>query len=89
MAATIYTVELIPDAKKQFAKFPAKDQTRLAEAIVELRTAPRPDGVKKLKGKHAGLYRIRLGSFRVIYSINDKVLHILVVWIGQRGGAYK
>jgi mRNA interferase RelE/StbE len=86
---TTYTVEVIPDAKKQLAKLPTQDQARIAQALLELRQTPRPDGVKKLKGKQTGLYRIRLGSYRVIYSINDKVLHVIVVWIGQRGGAYK
>lgn len=87
MPAT-YTVEVIPDAKKQLAKLPTQDQVRIAEAILELRTAPRPDGVKKLKGKQAGLYRIRVGSYRVIYSVADKTVYVSVVWIGQRGGAY-
>ena len=83
-----YALEIVPSALKQLAAIPNESRQRLSAAITELRQTPRPDGVKKLKGKQAGLYRIRLGSFRVIYSINDKVLHILVVWIGQRGGAY-
>lgn len=86
--ASNYTVEVAPDAQKQLAKLPAKDQVRIAEAIVGLRQTPRPDGVKKLKGKQAGLYRIRISSYRVIYSINDKILYVSVIWIGKRGGAY-
>jgi mRNA interferase RelE/StbE len=87
--ASTYTVEVIPNARKQLLKLPTQDQTRIAEALIELRTAPRPDGVKKLKGKQSGLYRIRVGSYRVIYSINDKIVYVSVIWIGQRGGAYK
>lgn len=87
--AAAYTVEVIPDAQKQLAKLPKEDQARIAKALIDLRQNPRPDGVKKLKGKQAGLYRIRISSYRVIYSINDKVLHVIVVWIGQRSGAYK
>jgi mRNA interferase RelE/StbE len=86
---TTYTVEVIPDAKKQLAKLPKDDQTRIAEAIIALRQSPRPDGIKKLKGKQAGLYRIRIGSYRIVYSISDKTIYVSVVWIGQRGGAYK
>jgi mRNA interferase RelE/StbE len=84
-----YTLEIVSSALKQLAALHNEDQARISAAITELKQAPRPDGVKKLKGKHAGLYRMRIGSYRVIYSINDKVLHVLVVWIGQRGGAYK
>lgn len=83
-----YTLEIVPSALKQLAALPKEVQARLSAAITELKQTPRPDGVKKLKGKQTGLYRIRMGAYRVIYSINDKVLHILVVWIGQRGGAY-
>lgn len=84
-----YTLEILPSALKQLSTFHSEDQARISAAITELKQTPRPDGVKKLKGKYAGLYRIRIGSFRVVYSIKDKILHILVVWIGQRGGAYK
>ena len=86
---TIYTVEVAPQASKQLAAIPKDYQARIATAISDLRENPRPDGSKKLKGKQIGLYRIRIGSYRVIYSVNDKKLYILVVWIGQRGGAYK
>ena len=84
-----YTVEVAPSAQKQLAALPQEDRARIVSAIVALQQNPRPDGVKKLKGQQAGLYRIRIGSYRVIYSINDKDLYVLVVWIGQRGGAYK
>jgi mRNA interferase RelE/StbE len=84
-----YNVEIAPSALKQLAALPREDQQRIATAITELKQTPRPDGVKKLKGKQAGLYRIRVNSYRVVYSIHDKALHILVIWIGQRGGAYK
>jgi mRNA interferase RelE/StbE len=83
-----YTLEIVPSALKQLAALPKEVQARLSAAITELKQTPRPDGVKKLKGKQAGLYRIRISSYRVIYSINDKVLHVVVIWIGQRGGAY-
>ena len=83
-----YTLEIVPSALKQLAALPKEDRARISAAITGLKQTPRPDGVKKLKGKQAGLYRIRISSYRVIYSINDKVLHVVVVWVGQRGGAY-
>lgn len=84
-----YQVQISPSAIKQLAALPQDDQARITTAITDLRQTPRPDGVKKLKGKHAGHYRIRIGSYRIVYFVNDKVLYVSVVWIGRRGGAYK
>ncbi|MGP6174284.1 type II toxin-antitoxin system RelE family toxin [Corynebacterium sp. A21] len=48
----------------------------------------RPDGVKKLQGGE-GEYRLRVGSYRVIYDINDGELIILVLHLGHRKDIYR
>ena len=48
---------------------------------------PRPPGCKKLEGKRS-YYRIRVGDYRVIYTINDGILRVLVVEVGHRGSVY-
>ena len=55
-------------------------------AIDNLAHDPRPSGVKKLKGSPD--YRIRVGDYRVIYSIFDVVLLVEIVKVGQRGNFY-
>jgi len=61
---------------------------RLATAIDELAVNPRPHGCKKLAG-HENLWRIRLGSWRISYAIEDNVLLVLVIEIEPRGSAYR
>ncbi|MHC4552478.1 MAG: type II toxin-antitoxin system RelE family toxin [Planctomycetota bacterium] len=49
---------------------------------------PRPHGCKRLKGKQA-LYRVRTGDYRIIYTLNDNQLLVLVVKIGNRRDVYQ
>ncbi len=49
---------------------------------------PRPQGVKKLTGEDY-LYRIREGDYRIIYTIQDKELIVLIVKIGDRKEVYR
>jgi mRNA interferase RelE/StbE len=57
-------------------------------AILSLGDNPRPDGYIKLKGND-NLYRIRVGLYRIIYTIQDDKLIVLVVEIGDRKEVYK
>ncbi len=60
--------------------------TNIKAAIYNLAENPRPIGYKKLKGREG--YRIRVGDYRVIYNIFDKVLTIDVVNLGHRKDIY-
>lgn len=62
-------------------------QARIARAIDELADAPRPRGVKKLKGGTG--YRIRVGDYRVIYEIDDNANALTVTVIAHRKDAYR
>ncbi|NOU10439.1 MAG: type II toxin-antitoxin system RelE/ParE family toxin, partial [Nitrospira sp.] len=55
---------------------------RADEAILKLAENPRPHGAKKLSG--VPLYRIRVGSFRIVYEVNDAQHLVTVVTIGHR-----
>jgi mRNA interferase RelE/StbE len=57
--------------------------------LLALAINPRAGDVKKRKREHTGKYRRRVGSYRIVYEIQDKILLVSVIWIGQRGGAYK
>lgn len=56
--------------------------------IQELEENPRPFGLKKLVAEE-NLYRIRVGDYRIIYQIQDKILLILVIKIGHRKDIYR
>ena len=81
-----YTVELTLSAQKQLSKLPNTIAERIEESLLELEENPRPVGCKKLKGRTA--YRIRIGDYRAIYTINDTVLTVIVIKIGHRREVY-
>lgn len=83
-----YTIQIKNSALKELRKLPENFSAQVARDIDALAKNPRPIGHKKLKG-HDGLYRIRSGNYRVVYQIQDKVLIVLVVRIGNRKEVYK
>jgi mRNA interferase RelE/StbE len=56
--------------------------------IQGLSTDPRPPGGRKLSG-YDDLFRIRIGRYRVLYSIEDRRLVILVLKVGDRTDVYR
>jgi mRNA interferase RelE/StbE len=82
-----YTVEILRTAQKQLAKVNRQDQVRIISAICALADDPRPVGCKKLSGRPA--WRIRIGTYPVMYEINDDKLLVLVVAAGHRKEVYR
>lgn len=62
-------------------------QDSILDKIYTLEENPRPSGCKKLKDK-GGLYRIRIGDYRVVYSIQDEVLVVVIVEVFDRKEGY-
>ena len=60
-------------------------EARVAAMLRGLIEEPRPDGVKRLKGAES-IYRLRVGSFRILYEVEDGALLVLVIRIGDRKG---
>jgi mRNA interferase RelE/StbE len=83
-----YAVEFRPSARKSLTKLPRRDQLRIVSAIEALGDEPRPIGAKKLVAEE-NLWRIRIGSYRAIYQIEDDKLIILVLKIGHRKDVYR
>jgi len=82
-----YQVEFAKPAAKQFKALPDQEKRKLQPKIDALATNPRPSGVIKLKGED-NLYRIRAGDYRIVYTIEDEKLFILVVKVGHRRDIY-
>ncbi len=83
-----YQVKLRRAAQKQLDKLAEHDYEIVAEAISALEWEPRPRGVKKLA--ESGLWRIRVGRYRVVYNINDKEHLVIVARVARRtGDTYK
>jgi mRNA interferase RelE/StbE len=83
-----YTILFKNSALKELRKLPEVFSEQVARDIDGLARNPRPQGHKKLKGID-NLYRIRSGNFRIVYQIQDKVLIVLIIRIGDRKEVYR
>ena len=83
-----YTVEFSDRAAKELRQLPRKEAVRISQKIQVLSDDPRPPGVEKLSGKE-NIYRIRSGDYRIIYHIQDKILHVLLLKIAHRREVYR
>ena len=83
-----YTVEILPAALKELDGLPSAIQRRLAQRIDALASEPRPSGIKRLVGA-PGVFRLRVGEFRVLYRIDDPVQRVTVEKVGHRRDVYR
>jgi len=82
-----YKIEIKKSAVKEIEHLPRKEIKAILVTIASLSENPRPHGCKKLSGQEK--YRIRCGDYRVLYSIEDKVLIVFVVKVGHRKDVYR
>ncbi|MBL8877000.1 MAG: type II toxin-antitoxin system RelE/ParE family toxin [Phycisphaerae bacterium] len=83
-----YSIVFKKAAEKELAAVNSRDRARIAVAIDQLAITPRPHGCEKLSGAES-LWRIRVGDFRVIYQIEDRIVTVTVVRIGNRRDVYR
>ncbi len=83
-----YKLRIKKSAAKELEAIPRKaDRQRIIARIKSLADNPRPSGCKKLSGSER--YRLRQGSYRIIYAIEDDELVVYVVKIGNRKHVYQ
>ena len=82
-----YNIQFAPSAERAFRKLTRDLQLRLGKAIDKLTINPLPNGVKKLSGE-MGLFRIRVGDYRIVYQVKSAELIVLVVRLGHRRDIY-
>ncbi len=81
-----YGVELRPAAVRALGKLDPPMRRRVQGAIALLAQNPRPPAARALRGRPG--FRIRVGDYRIIYTIADDVLLIVVVPLGHRRDVY-
>ena len=79
-----YNIIFDKPAQKFILKQPLPQRTRLLAAISKL---PQQGDIKSLKC-HEGFYRLRVGDYRVIYTVNNNILTVRIVNVGNRGDIY-
>ena len=82
-----YTVVVTSTVKKLILKLPSSIAHRIENSLLQLEEDPRPPGYKKLKGRNG--YRIRVGDYRIIYEIEDNILRIVIIDVGNRKDIYQ
>ncbi len=87
----MYNVEISSKAKRELKGLAGENYTifeRVRSAILELGSNSTPHGVKKLRG-YPNYYRIRVGDYRIIYSIEHQILKIEIIRVGHRRDVYR
>lgn len=83
----MYCVTIERSAAKSLARISEPWQSAIERALRSLANNPRPAGAKKLTGRQG--WRIRVGDYRILYEIHDRVLSVLVIDIGHRREIYR
>lgn len=84
----MYKVTIKKSAARAIAKLPRNVVNRLLPPLKKLADDPRPPGAKKLQGE-TDLWRIRIGNYRVVYSIEDTILIVDVIQVAHRKDIYR
>ena len=83
-----YAITFSRSARKELEKLPRQLVVRVFPKIESLGFQPRPAGCKKLKGAQ-NLWRIRVGDYRVVYSVNDSSRSVDITAVRHRSEVYR
>ena len=84
----LYSVHFSREAEKELHDFSEPLLSRILKVIKKLSVSPRQLGCKKLQGKQGDLWRVRIGDYRIIYFIDDKILIVDIRRIAHRSEVY-
>ena len=82
-----YTVKLKRSAEKELDNLPAKIYDKVINLLLSLKENPFPRNSKKLRGREG--YRIRVGDYRIVYTIGESDNNIEVISIAHRKEVYR
>jgi mRNA interferase RelE/StbE len=83
----MYTIFIEEKARKTLKKLPSQFRIKINHAISSLAFNPRPFGYKKLKNRN--YFRIRIADYRVLYTIDEKDIKVMIIHLGHRKDVYK
>ncbi|HEY1466487.1 MAG TPA: type II toxin-antitoxin system RelE/ParE family toxin [Acidimicrobiales bacterium] len=81
-----YRVELRPAAARSLRKLDPDLRPRIQGAITLLAQDPRPPNSRPLRGRPG--FRVRVGDYRIIYTVQDDILLVVIVTLGHRREIY-
>ena len=83
-----YLIIFARSARKELERLPAREVKRIITKITALAMEPRPTGCRKLVSEQ-NLWRIRVGEYRVVYSINDETQIVDIVTVRHLSEVYR
>lgn len=83
-----YSLRFKASVEKDLRRIPAATRRRCLERISQLRSDPRPSGARQLVGS-LRTYRLRVGTYRVVYQVDDSERSVTVEYVRHRRDAYR
>lgn len=83
-----YKIEWKQSAKKELRKLEKTAIPRIIKVVEDLSLDPHPVGCRKLQGSER-LYRVRVGDYRVVYSVENEVLLVEIIRVRHRKDIYR
>ena len=82
-----YDLRLKRSAERDLDNLPSRTHDRIIARLMSLKENPLPVGVVKLKGREG--YRLRVGDYRVIYTVDDINMKVEVLSVAHRKEVYR
>lgn len=82
-----YRIQVTPAAARQLQKLDPQVARRVQGAIELLAVDPRPPASRALRGRPG--YRVRVGDYRLLYTVQDDVLLVVLIRLGHRRDVYE
>jgi mRNA interferase RelE/StbE len=83
----MYEVSIKSQAERALKRLDRSVKNRIITAILSLASNPRPGGCLKVKSEE-GVWRIRVGDYRVGYTVDDAAIEVVIIRIGHRSEFY-
>ena len=83
-----YRIVFKPAAQRQLRKVPRQVLTRLVDQMEKLAKEPYPPGAKRLRAEIA-IFRVRVGDYRIVYTVVEDRCVVLIVRVGDRRDIYE
>ena len=85
-----YDIKIHPDARAELARLERRFQRQIDRKIMSLAANPRPPKARQLKGRALrGLWRLQSGDYRIIYQIQEAIVLVLILLVGDRKSIYR
>ena len=83
----MHETRILRSAEKEMNKLPSAIHKRISRRILSLERNPRPRGAKKLSNQQE--YRLRVGDYRILYTVDDKDMVVTIFAVGHRREVYR